>query len=617
MPRRISPRNWPKIFYMVGTAAGVTALLYWMQSLLLPIVLAILFTFVLAPAVTFLERRIGGRPVAVGAVVSLVLATTIGVGWMLFSQFSSMVDQLPRYERKLTEKVSSYYLTEGVFDKLNYTLARMQGTIAKQERIQEAKAGVPTEARVQTVRIAPEKEVLNFKTVSAAVKPLLEPLAEFALAWVLVVFFLMRREDMRDRVMSLVGVHHLATTTRALDEAGARISAYLLRQALLNLGVSVVVGFGLFFMGVPYAAMFGVLAGLLRYIPDLGPWLAALLPLTMIAIVSDGWSLFFMAAGFLIAVELLVNMIIEPRLYGAGIGLTETATALMVSFWAWLWGPLGLLVGMPLSATLSVFARYVPGLHAFNTLFSSEPAMDAHLSVYQRMLAGRTDEALDLLEPGTEGEDGVLPAFDDMLIPAVARAQADYQVGILNRTEMADFNDVTRTLIDELAGMQMGLSEAMSVTVLGYPGRGEVNQLALVMLGHVLASKGVKLEILDRPDLVSDTVASLVERRPALVLISSFAPGHASHARLLCQRLRAALPELYLVVGRWVPTEQDESVRALLRSAGANAIVSSLREAQEAILARVVPLQEAGTQASSPPHVPQPYPQTMLPASAS
>jgi len=317
----------------------------------------------------------------------------------------------------------------------------------------------------------------------------------------------------------------------------------------------------------------------------------------MSLIAGDGWALFFIVLSFLLVIEFTTNMVLEPRLYGSGIGLTETATVVMVSFWTWLWGPLGLLVGMPLTATLSVFARYVPGMQAFNTLFGAEAAMDVHLSVYQRILAGRLDEALDLVEPGAEPGTGVYRAFDALLLPALARAQADYQAGVLSRTELADFNAAAQSLIQELAALQAPAVPREIRVLPAYPGRGEVNTLALDMLDHSLALDGLRLRVLPRSDAVAAAADAVRAQQSGMLLVSSFAPGSASHARQLCQRLRASQPNLYIIVGRWVAAEEDTEARALLRAAGADIVVATLEEARAAVLGHVgaepMPLTEA------------------------
>ena len=294
-------------------------------------------------------------------------------------QISSLLDEYPKYEQNVTAKITK--LRErgrtGLLDKVEIVSDRLSQQLAR-KRVQDMSVDEVELAQAQPVRVV-EDGAFSLSQLWSVAGPVLEPIALAGLVLVLVLFMLINREDLRDRLISLVGVGQLAGTTRALEEAGERLSRYLLLQLIINTGFGVAVAIGLWLIGLPYAPLWGFFAALLRYIPYLGPWLAALLPLALSVLISRDWSVALMVVALFGALELVTNMLIEPLAYGRGIGVSQAALLVAVAFWTWLWGPVGLVLASPLTVCLVVLGRYVPSLKFLDTLLGDRPTLDLSL----------------------------------------------------------------------------------------------------------------------------------------------------------------------------------------------------------------------------------------------
>jgi hypothetical protein len=357
----------------------------------------------------------------------------------------------------------------------------------------------------------------------------------------------------------------------------------------------VAVGIGLFLIGVPYAALWGFFAAVLRYIPYLGPWLAAVFPLALSILVSQSWSPPLLVLGLFLVLELLSNMVAEPWLYGRGIGVSETATLVMIAFWTWLWGPIGLLLATPLTVCLVVFGKYVPAFRFFHTLLGDRPALDSAMGYYQRLIARDVDEASDIAEEYL-GENSLVGTFDSLLIPALATAKREVLTTALNEHEHRQLIEATREITDELATLDEKTPAAegdtgndgpadgnpgpqpMRVRVLAIAARDDSDLAAAEMLAAVLDERAFDLRIGTATGLVADALEQVKEVEPAIVCVVALPPGGGAQARLLCLRLRARHPDLTLVVGRWGLHGDVAQFRTQLKSAGAGDIGFSLGE---------------------------------------
>ena len=577
---------------ILATTALSIWLLNWMQPVLVPIALAILLTFVLSPVITKLERLGSPRVPAVILVVVLTFMAIGSVGWLVARQVTSLVESFPQYEQNLSAKIESLRSEQGGFvDRIQRIAERITRDLEKPDAAVSLDS-IPRGSEPLPVKVVSDAKPFDLSGLWSAFGPVLEPLSIVGLSVVLVIFMLIRREDLRDRVLSLVGRGRLTMTTKALDEAGARVSRYLLMQLIVNGSYGAAVSAGLYLIGVPYAALWGFFAAVLRYIPYLGPWLAALFPLALSILVSESWTPPLMVLGLFLSLELISNMLVEPLLYSRGVGVSETATLVMIAFWTWLWGPIGLLLATPLTVCLAVFGKYVPALEFFDTLLGDRPALDSAMGYYQRLIARDQDEASDIAEANL-AESTLVGTYDALLIPALASAKHEVLSAALSEDDHRHLIAATREIAEELVTLSAAAetpdeqeaaigapadARAGKVRVLAIAARDESDQAALAMLAAVLDGRAFDLQFGSATGLVSDALGQVEALKPAIVCVAALPPGGGAQARLLCLRLRARYPELIVVVGRWGWQGDADRVRSQLQAAGATEIGLSLSE---------------------------------------
>jgi hypothetical protein len=409
-------------------------------------------------------------------------------------------------------------------------------------------------------------------------------------------------------------------TTKALEEISRRISRYLLMQSLINGTYGLAIATGLFLVGLPYALLWGFLAGILRFIPYIGPWLGALLPSALALAVFPGWLWPLSVVALFVVLELCAAMIMEPLLYGHSAGVSQVALLIAIAFWTWLWGPVGLLMATPMTVCLVVLGKYIPQFHFIVVLMSDEPVMQVETSYYQRLLASDYDEAAEIVENYSKDHppDQV---YDQILLPALYQAKCDYRLGKLMPEEEEFIYEATSEILDDIEISQLrtvadsenaaaspkrdGAAERRRSPVLACAARDRADELALRMLQRLLDASGFDLEI------ARDVAAAQFERqvnarRPAEVLIGAVAPGGMARARHLTKRLRARFPELKIVVGRWgldSDFEEIEAQRKLLFGAGADVVATTLLEARDRVAgldSSSRPVQAAGAEPGAP-----------------
>ena len=565
---------------LVGMAL-ILGFLAWAQPVVVPVALAILFTFLLAPLTTWLERRRVPRAASSALVTLLALAMVVGVFYGVTRQISSLLDEYPKYEQNVTAKITQMRERgrTGLLDKVEIVSERLSRQLAS-KRVQDMSVDEREMARAQPVRVV-EDGAFSLSQLWSVAGPALEPIALSGLVLVLVMFMLINREDLRDRLISLVGVGQLADTTRALEEAGERVSRYLLLQLIINTGFGVAVALGLWLIGLPYAPLWGFFAALLRYIPYLGPWLAALLPLALSVLISKDWSVALMVVALFGALELLTNMIIEPLAYGRGIGVSQAALLIAVAFWTWLWGPVGLVLASPLTVCLVVLGRYVPFLKFLDTLLGDRPALEPSQRLYQRMLAQDEAESAELVDDyaALDGLDG---AYDTVVVPMLAHARDDLRGGRLELATHDRLVSDARDLVDAHKRMIRPdtLVGAERIDVLGIPSRDALDEVAVSMLGKLVDAGRVDWSVSSSAAMASDVVNTVKEQSIRVLVLVAVPPGGTAHVRYLCKRLRAADAVLpILVVRPGLYADDLPRQRRELQEAGATWVATSMREA--------------------------------------
>jgi hypothetical protein len=367
-------------------------------------------------------------------------------------------------------------------------------------------------------------------------------------------------------------------------------------QALVNGTYGVALAMGLFCLGVEHAFLWGFLAAVLRYIPYIGAWVAAVPPVFLSLAMFAGWIQPLLVVGLIVLIELVSNNVMEPRLYGQSMGVSEVALLVSAAFWAFLWGPIGMVLSSPLTVCLVVLGKYVPSLEFLDVLLGDEPALDSDVSYYQRLLARDQDEATELVLDRVKAAPPER-VYDELLVPALNYAKRDRE-----RDELAEADEqfilrATREIVEDLGERQAaeaekegdsgegGAESPSPIHVLGCPGRDEADELALEMLGQVLDPARWRVEVLSVEMLSAELVALAGEKAPAVVCIGALPPGGLAHTRYLCKRLRARLPGVKIVVGRWGLKGNVEQNREQLREAGADEVATTLLETRDRLQA--------------------------------
>ena len=557
------------------------------KEVFIPIALAMLLTFVLAPVVRLLARWRLPYVAAVALTVVLAFSAIGGVAYLLASQVTALAGDLPKYEDTIKRKIREIRRAGrgGSIDKAQSTVKEVIGELQKEDDPKARKPAPVVVEREAPGGIAGLREALG--DVAAG-------LATAGLVVVLVIFMLLERQRLLDRLIRLGGYRWTSRTTRILTEAGERISRYLLMQTMINAGFGVAIGVGLFLIGVPYALLFGVLAAVLRFIPYVGAWIAASLPLVMALAVFDDWRQPLAVLAVFVVVELLIYLVIEPFLIGHSAGVSPLALLITLAFWTWLWGPLGLVLGTPLTVCLVALGKHVPGMEFIVVLFGDEPVVRPDVALYQRLLKGDEDEAQQVLEAfaKTHEADAV---YDEVILPALCRMRTDAARGAITGEEAAAviramhqmLDDFDETALPAAVARDTGVpapAPAPGLRVLGCAARDEVDEMALRILAGRLGVDGVAVDTVSSSLLAAEVVDRVAAGDPGVIVVTAVAPGGLSQARYLIKRLRARYPELPVVAVRWGPPDSREDARAQLTEAGASEFAATLREARERVL---------------------------------
>lgn len=574
----------------------VVGVLYWTQVVLVPIALASLLTFILAPIATRLQRRIG-RVASVIVVVTLVASVLGGGAWAAFTQFSRVIADLPAYRANIRQKIADvrHAGEGGSLEKVQATLDDIKTELQKSDP-REPDRG--TASRPIVVR---SEQVADWWSFPAWLGPVVGPLATGGLVLVLVIFMLLERDDLRGRLIGLVGHGHLAVTTKAFEEASERVSRQLLMQALVNAIYGACVAIGLWALGVPYALFWAVAGASLRFIPYVGPVLAAGAPMLVSLAVLPGWTQPLWVAGFFAALELFTNLVLETVLYAGAAGVSQVGLLVAVAFWTWLWGPIGLLLATPLTVCVVVLGKHVPALEFLSTLMADTPALAADVAFYQRLLARDQNDAFERIERHQAAEGGE-SVYDALLLPALNYAERDRLEGRLSLAEEETIIGATRELLTDTEAARSRSAEPSASTrgtddveslapaaaqkstplsVLAYPVNGDADALALRMLEQLIDDEAIDLEIAPVGLLSPDLITAVRQRGCRVLCLADLPPSPSSKARYLIKKLRTAFPELTIIVGRWAPDALADDNPRLLSDAGATHVTTRLLEARD------------------------------------
>ena len=573
-----------RVFNLLVGITVVTSL-YLAQAVLIPIVLAVLLTFILAPLVNLLRGLHLPRVVAVLLAVALALGVIAGLGTVIGSQVASLATGLPRYAQTVEakfERVQS--LTVGRLSQLASTVGRQSSGVA------------PAPAPASAAPAAPA--ATPFALAEQYLSPVLSPIATLGIVLIVAIFMLLQLEDLRDRLIWLFGAGDLHRTTGAMDDAGRRLSRYLLSQLAVNTGFGVVCGAGLAVIGVPNPVLWGLLSAIVRFVPYVGTFIAAGLPMALAAAVDPGWSMVAYTAGLYFVTEMVVSQAIEPLLYGRSTGLSPFAVVVSAILWSGLWGPIGLVLSMPLTLCLVVAGRYSQRLAFLEIMLGDRPALTAVESFYQRVLAGDADEVLDHAEAVLKTAP-LQTYYDDVALPALKLAAKDAERGVLRPAQLGRIRRTIGQVIDDLASHAGPSASGRAGLVLCVAGRGPLDGAASAMLSQLLQQRGQPARAVSHTAVGRETTGSLDVTGVTAICISFLEIGGSPpHLRYLVRRLQARAPGIPILVGLW-PTDDavltDPQIRTLI---GADQYTTTLAGTVTACLA--LPAQAA----AAPVHAP-------------
>jgi predicted PurR-regulated permease PerM len=527
------------------------AVLYLARDVLIPLALAILLSFLLAPVVRRLEHWKLGR-IASTLIVVIVSFSLIGaIGWIAGAQAISLAANLPEYRANISAKIRA------VKEPGESKIAQAAEAIAELEREADPSPQEP-------LQVTPTAQTA-FGQLAEWVAPFVKPVATALAVVVFTILMLLNRENMRERLIGLIGASRINVTTQAMSEASNRVSRYLLTQLVVNACFGIPFGIALYFIGIPNAMLWGLLATLLRFIPYAGVWIAVSMPLVLAFAISDGWVMAAWTLGVFLALELLLVNGVEPWVYGRSAGLSAIAIITAAIFWTWLWGPVGLLLATPLTVCVAVMGRYIPEMGYLNVLLGVEPVLAPEARFYQRLVALDQEEASRLAEEYVQ-EHGIASLYDTILIPALSLAESDRHQGALDPARERFVFDTTRQIVEELAGQAEGdASSSPSVCII--PAHDEADELAGAMLARVLRQEGVGSQLGSWERLAGEACRA--------ICISAVPPHAATHAAYLARRLKKRFAETKVVVGLWT-SESIDKVKPRLLAAGVDEVVTRL-----------------------------------------
>lgn len=563
-------------------AAIIIGALYFGREVFVPIALAILLSFVLAPLVRLLQRWRVPRALSVIGVALVAFATIFALGGVIATQVTELAADLPRYELTMREKIQSLRGTAATSGTLERAADVLQDLGKELNKPKDTPASLnPStqtppagqEARPIPVEVR-QPPPTALESIGALISPLLRPLTTTGITAIFVIFILLQREDLRNRFIKLAGSHDLQKTTAALDDAATRLSRLFLIQLALNAAFGVVIGTGLWVIGIPSPVLWGILAAVLRFVPYIGAIISAVFPLTLAAAVDPGWSMLLWTAALFLVVEPLLGHVIEPLLYGHSTGLSPVAVVASAAFWTALWGPVGLVLATPLTICLVVLGRHVERLEFLDVMLGDRPPLSPPEIFYQRMLAGDPAEAVDKAEEFLK-EQTLSTYYDEVALPGLKLAQNDVARGALDGLQTERIKAAVIEVVEDLADQDDGKPEramtpeaapalerqhdailALPVVkkedlapewqadtpVLCAAGRGSLDEAAAMMLAQLLEKRGLGARVEGAEAIASFNILRLETSGVAMVCLSYFDANSPAHMRYTIRRIRRRLP---------------------------------------------------------------------------
>ena len=581
-------------FMMAVIAAVVVCGLYFGRPVLMPLALAVLMSFAIAPLVGLLRHlKLGHFP---AVILSLVLALVIlsAVGTFVGSQFAGLAADLPRYQTNIGHKIQSIRGASGhgTIARLNQTLEALADQITG-AREPQAQASAPQAEKPVPVEIR-RQSVAPWEVAQTILGPLLEPLATLALVLVFVAFIMLQKDDLRDRFVRLAGSRDMQRTAVALDEAATRLSRYLALQTIINACFGCTIGIGLWLIGIPNAGLWGLMGMMFRFVPYVGVPIAFLFPAFLAVAVDPGWSMLIWVMALFGGVEAIIGQMIEPFVYGRSMGLSAVAVVVAAVFWTWLWGPMGLLLSTPLTMCFVVFSRHVESLKFLDVMLGDQPALRFEESLYLRMLADDPDEAADEAE-GFLRAKSLSAYYDEVAARALMLAQRDVDRGVLDPLRQTRIRDAIKGLIVNLAdrkdeaalGADLPASwrEASREPVLCVAGRGPLDEAAALLLVDMLGKYGITARVVSSDETSATNIRELFCEGVQLTCVSYLEPGTFKNARYQVRRLRKRMPDVPVMALFWGLAADNTRFLDGIEATECDIVTTGLKETVQHIIA--------------------------------
>jgi predicted PurR-regulated permease PerM len=601
----------------------IIMLLYFGREIIIPIALAILLSFVLAPVVGLLQRIRIPRGLAVVSVVITAFALIFAMGSLLASQLTQLAGDLPQYQSTISEKIQAFRETtagRGTLERASGMLKDLSKELDKPKEAATALGGGASPKATQPAKPVPvevrQPDPGALESLQSLISPLLHPLATTGIIVIFVIFILLQREDLRNRLIRLAGSRDLQRTTAALDDAASRLSRLFLIQLLLNGSFGIIIGSGLWLIGVPSAILWGILAAVLRFVPYIGAAIAAAFPLALAVAVDPTWSMLLWTLALFVVVEPIVGHVIEPMVYGHSTGLSPVAVVASATFWTALWGPIGLVLATPLTVCLVVLGRHVERLEFLDVMFGDRPALSPPEIFYQRMLAGDPTEASDKAEEFLK-ERSLSSYYDEVALKGLQLAQVDAERGTLDPERLTKIRDAVSEFANNISELDDRPMPKLNPTtdveatsavetvaadapyenlpilskedlppewqgehpILCVAGRSLLDEAAAIMLGQLSTAHGLAARVEAADALSTANIFRLEIVGVAIVCLIYLDASSPAHMRYSVRRLRRKLPKATIILGCWLKDMDPAALEILREGAKADLAAASLGEA--------------------------------------
>ena len=601
----------------------IIMLLYFGREIIIPIALAILLSFVLAPLVGLLQFIRIPRGLAVVSVVITAFALIFAMGSLLANQLTQLAGDLPRYQSTISEKIQAFRDTtagRGTLERASGMLKDLSKELDKPKEAATALGGGASPNATQPPKPVPvevrQPDPGALESLQSLISPLLHPLATTGIIVIFVIFILLQREDLRNRLIRLAGSHDLQRTTAALDDAASRLSRLFLIQLLLNGSFGIIIGSGLWLIGVPSAILWGILAAVLRFVPYIGAAIAAAFPLALAVAVDPTWSMLLWTLALFVVVEPVVGHVIEPMVYGHSTGLSPVAVVASATFWTALWGPIGLVLATPLTVCLVVLGRHVERLEFLDVMFGDRPALSPPEIFYQRMLAGDPTEASEKAEEFLK-ERSLSSYYDEVALKGLQLAQVDAERGTLDPARLTKIRDAISEFANNISELddrpmpKVNSTTDAEVTsavetvaedapyenlpilskedlppewqsehpVLCVAGRTLLDEAAATMLGQLSTAHGLAARVEAADALSTANIFRLETAGVAIVCLIYMDASSPAHMRYSVRRLRRKLPKATIILGCWLKDMEPAALETLREGAKADLAAASLGQA--------------------------------------